>query len=93
MKINILGHRCKICDAVEELIWNVVEENEIAVTIKRVVEDINIVKFGACLTPAVVVENEIMVMGRKPRKEEVLSWIMAERLVEDESDNIECITN
>ena len=93
MEIHILGHRCNFCDAVEEIVRNVVEENEIALTIKRVVEDINIVKFGVCLTPAVVVENEIMVMGRKPRKEEVLSWIMAERLVEDESDDTECITN
>jgi hypothetical protein len=93
MKIYILGHRCKICDAIEELIWNVVEENEIAATIKRVVKDIDIVKFGVCLTPAVVVDNEIKVMGRKPRKEEVLSWIMAERLIMDESDDTECITN
>ena len=82
MKIYILGHHCSICDAVEELVWNVVEENEIAATIKRVVKDVNIVKFGGVITPAVVVGNEIKVMGRKPRKEEVLSWIMAETLAE-----------
>jgi len=93
MKIYILGHRCKICDAVEEFVWNVVEEKEISATITRVVKDINIVKFGACLTPAVVVNNEIKVMGRKPRKEEVLSWIMAERLMTDESDDTECFGN
>jgi len=93
MKIYILGHRCKICDAVEKLVWNVVEEKEISATITRVVKDINIVKFGVCLTPAVVVNNEIKVMGRKPRKEEILSWIMAERPMTDESDDTECFSN
>ena len=90
MKIYILGHRCKICDAVEELVWNVVEENEISATIRRVVRDIDAIKFGVSLTPAVVVESEIKVMGRKPRKEEILSWIMEERQILDELDDTEC---
>ena len=90
MKIYILGHPCRICDTVEELVWNVVEKNEIAATIKRVVKDKNIIKFGVCLTPAVVVEHKIIVMGRIPGKEEVLSWIMAEKATPDESDDREC---
>jgi hypothetical protein len=90
--LYFIGHRCKISDAVEELVWNVVEENEIAATITRIIKDIDIVKFRSCLTPAVIVGNEIKVMGRKPRKEEVLSWIMAERLMPDESGDTECFT-
>jgi predicted DsbA family dithiol-disulfide isomerase len=30
------------------------------------------------LVPAIVIENKIKVMGRKPRKEEILLWIMEE---------------
>ena len=93
MKIYILGHHCKVCDAVEELVRNVVEEKEISATFTRVLNDMDIVKFGVCLTPAVVVNHEIKVMGRKPRKEEVLSWIMEERLLTDESVDTECIAN
>ncbi len=89
MKIYILGHFCRICDTVEEIVWNVVEENEIAATIKRIVKDKNIIKFGVCMTPAVVIEHKIMAMGRKPAKEEVLSWIMAEKVTPDESDSTE----
>jgi hypothetical protein len=87
MKIFILGHHCKICDSVEDLVWNVVEENEIAATIKRLAKDIDIIKFGVHLTPALVVENEIKVIGRKPRKEEVVSWIMSNK--EKQIDDIE----
>ena len=91
MKIYILGHYCKTCDAVEELVRNVVEEIEIAATITRIVKDMDILKFGVCLTPAVVVDNEMKVMGRKPRKEVVLSWVMAERLMTDKSTDTKCI--
>jgi hypothetical protein len=90
MDIIIVGHRCKICDAVEELVCNVWAENEISATIRRVVRDIDAIKLGVFLTPAVVVESEIKVMGRKPRKEEVLSWIVEERQIPDESDDTEC---
>lgn len=87
MKIVILGHHCKICDSVEELVWNVVEENEIAASIKRLANDIDIIKLGVHLTPALVVENEIKIMGRKPRKEEVVSWIVSDK--EKQIDDIE----
>ena len=73
--------------------WNVVEENEIAATIKRIVKDKNIIKFGVCLTPAVVVDHKVKVMGRIPKKEEVLSWIMAEQATLEESDIRESLLN
>jgi predicted DsbA family dithiol-disulfide isomerase len=63
---------------VEELVWNVVEEEEVATTIKRITKNINMIKFGVSLVPAIVIENKIKVMGRKPRKEEILLWIMEE---------------
>ena len=93
MKIYILGHPCRICDAVEELVWNVVEEHEVAATIKRVVKDKNIIKYGVSLTPAVVVEHKIKVMGRIPKKEEVLSWTMAEQATLEVSDIRESLLN
>ncbi len=90
MRIYIIGHRCKICDAVEELVLNVVEENEISATIKRVLSDMDTIKFGISLTPAVIVESEIKVMGRKPQKEEILSWITEKGQSYAVSDNTEC---
>ena len=89
MKIYILGHKCRICDSVEELVWNVVEEKEIAATIKRITKDKNIINFGVYSTPAIVIENKIKVMGRKPAKEEVLLWIMEEIYEQEKLDKIE----
>jgi hypothetical protein len=60
-------------------VWDVLEENEIAAKIRRVTKDTDMIRFGVCLTPAVIVDYEIKVMGRKPRKEEVVSWIMSDK--------------
>ena len=79
MKIYILGYYCEICDSVEEQVWNVVEKNEISATIKRFVQDTDIVKFGVRLTPALIIGDERKVMGRIPQKKEVVSWVMAEK--------------
>ena len=91
MRIYILGHRCRLCDLVEELIWDVVEEKEVAATIKRITQDKNIIKFGVSLVPAIVIENKIKVMGRKPRREEVLFWILEEMNENEKLKKIETV--
>lgn len=79
MKIYVLGHRGAKGDLTEELVWNVIEENQIAATIKRITRDEDISKFGVTLTPAVVVEGEIKAVGKIPEKEEVVFWMMQNR--------------
>lgn len=91
MKIYVLGHRCRICDSLEELVWNVVEENEIAATTKRITKDKNMLKFGVCLAPAIVIEKKIKVVGRKPKKEEMLQWIMEDKIEQEKLEKIDTV--
>ena len=79
MKIYVLAHRCAKGDLTEELVRDVVEEHQIAATIKRITRDENIIKFGVTLTPSVVIEGEIKAMGKIPEREELVSWMMQHR--------------
>lgn len=79
MKISVLAHRCAKGDLTEELVWDVVEETQIAATIKRITRDEDIIKFGVALTPTVVIEGEIKAMGKIPEREELASWMMQHR--------------
>ena len=76
MIIYVLGHRCVKGNLTEELVCNVVAEEQIDATIVRVTRDDKIIKFGVSLTPAVVIDGQVMIMGRIPRRDEVLSWLM-----------------
>ena len=73
------------------LIEDVVEEKEIAATIKRVTKERNIIKYGVSLVPAIVIENKIKVMGRKPKKEEIFFWIMEEINQKEKLKKIETV--
>ena len=75
MKIYILGHRCVKGNLTEELICNVVAEEQIDATIKRVTRDEKIIKFGVSLTPSVIIDGQIKAVGRIPSRDEVLSWL------------------
>ena len=74
MIIYILGHRCVKGNLTEELVTSVVAEKQIDAIIKRVTRDEKIIKFGVSLTPSVVIDGQIKVVGRIPKREEVLSW-------------------
>ena len=80
MIIYILGHRCVKGDLTEELVSNVVSEEQIDATIIRISKDEKIIKFGVNLTPSVVIDGQVKVMGRIPKKDEVLSWLMHEKI-------------
>lgn len=74
MIIYILGHRCVKGDLTEELVCNVVAEEQIDATIIRISKDEKIIKFGVSLTPSVVIDGQVKVMGRIPKRR---SFIMA----------------
>ena len=80
MIIYILGHRCVKGDLTEELVCNVVSEEQIDATIIRISKDEKIIKFGVSLTPSVVIDGQVKVMGRIPKKDEVLSWLMHKKI-------------
>lgn len=71
MKIEILGTGCPKCKATEKIVRNVVEELGKEVDIVKVEDLQQIVDRGVMMTPAVVVDGEIKIVGHVPSPDEI----------------------
>ncbi|MCX7725989.1 MAG: thioredoxin family protein [Chitinispirillaceae bacterium] len=70
-KIEILGTGCPKCKKLFETASEAVKQLCIEAELNKV-EDINeIMKFGVMMTPALVVDGEVKVVGRVPSVEEL----------------------
>ncbi|NLG17346.1 MAG: thioredoxin family protein [Fibrobacter sp.] len=75
-KIQILGTGCPKCKKLYEAALQAAKEASIEAEVTKV-EDINeIIKFGVMMTPALVVDGEVKVVGRVPRPDELKSMIV-----------------
>jgi small redox-active disulfide protein 2 len=71
MKIEILGTGCPKCKATEKIVKKAVEELGIEAEIVKVEDLQEIVDRGVMMTPAVVVDDEVKIVGHTPSVEEV----------------------
>jgi small redox-active disulfide protein 2 len=72
MEIKILGTGCKKCKLLEKLTREVVETNGIQATITKVEDITEIMKYHIMATPALVVNEDVLIKGRVPSASEIL---------------------
>ncbi len=88
--IKVLGTGCPKCKTMTRLVQDVVTENNIDVTIEKVEDIMEIMKFDVMTTPALVIDNVVTVKGRVPSKNEVLKLLQTSNLKEDTANNNRC---
>lgn len=71
MKIEILGTGCAKCRATEKIVKKAVEELGIQAEVVKVEDLQDIINRGVMMTPAVVVDGEIKIVGHQPTVEEI----------------------
>lgn len=71
MDIKILGTGCAKCKTLEKAVRDVVAENNIIATVSKVEDIVEIMKFNVMTTPALVVDNKVVVKGRVPSATEI----------------------
>jgi len=71
MKIEILGTGCPKCKATEKIIRQVVGELGKDVEIIKIEDLQEIVNRGVMMTPAVVVDGEVKIVGHVPSTDEI----------------------
>lgn len=71
MEIKVLGTGCSKCKTLMETTEQVVSELGIDATVSKVEDFIKIMEFGVMTTPALVVDGEVVVKGRAPKKDEI----------------------
>jgi small redox-active disulfide protein 2 len=71
MEIKILGPGCPKCKTLEKMTREVVEKNGIQATITKVEDIMEIMKYGIMSTPAIVVDEKVVMKGRVPTSDEI----------------------
>jgi small redox-active disulfide protein 2 len=66
MKIKILGTGCAKCELLAEQTEQAVRELELDAEIEKVTEINDILEFGVMMTPALVVDGSVKVVGKVP---------------------------
>jgi small redox-active disulfide protein 2 len=77
MLIKILGTGCAKCQRLEQLTREVVAELGIDAQFDHVRDMPAIMAYPVMSTPALVIDEEVMVFGRMPSKQEIAGWVKA----------------
>ncbi len=71
MEIKILGPGCPKCKTLDKITREVLEQNGIDATVTKVEDIMEIMKYGVMSTPALVVDEKVVIKGRLPSQEEL----------------------
>jgi small redox-active disulfide protein 2 len=71
MDIKVLGTGCAKCKSLEKLTREVVEKNGINATITKVEDITEIMKYHILATPALVVNDKVVIKGYVPSSSEI----------------------
>ncbi len=73
--IQVLGPGCAKCQKVYENARAAADELGLQIQVEKIT-DINVITgFGVMMTPALVVDGEVKVVGKVPSVEEIKQWL------------------
>ena len=79
MKIEVLGTGCTTCNTAEAVVKEAVAKSGVDAQVIKVSDRVEIAKAGVLITPAVIVDGQVMIMGKIPEIDDVLNWIRVMR--------------
>ena len=71
MNIKVLGTGCAKCMALEKTVNEVIKEMDLDVTVEEVKDMSRILEYPILTTPGLVINEEVVLFGRVPKKDEV----------------------
>ncbi len=77
MDIKILGTGCVNCKNLETLTHAALDELGLTVEIDEVTDPAEIVSWGVMSTPALVIDDEVVLSGRVPPADQIKQLLMA----------------
>ena len=75
MKIEILGPGCDKCYYARRLVESVLKEMNVQADVRAITDMREILDYAIMVTPAVIIDDEEVLVGRVPTREEVRRWI------------------
>lgn len=74
--IKILGTGCPNCVTTEKIVTEVVKELNVDAKIIKVTEIMDIMMYDVMSTPAVVIDEKVVIKGRIPSKQEITAFLV-----------------
>ncbi len=74
-KIKVLGTGCPKCIQTTQVITDAVNQSGVEASIEKVEDIMEIMKYNVMSTPAVVINDEIVIKGRVPSVKEVVELL------------------
>jgi small redox-active disulfide protein 2 len=81
MEIKVLGVGCPRCHALEKSVIDSLAELDIAAAVIKVTDINDIISYGIVNTPALVINEKVIISGRIPAKEEIKELIIRNQSV------------
>ena len=75
LSIKVLGGGCKNCHALEERAKEVIEELKLDGNVSLVTDKDKIVSYGVAMTPALVINEEVVSAGKVLSKDKIANLI------------------
>ena len=74
-EIKVLGTGCANCNTTLKLIEEVAAEKGVAITLSKVEDLPEIMRYGVMLTPGVVVDGKVVHAGGIPARAKIAGWL------------------
>ncbi|MDD4588685.1 MAG: thioredoxin family protein [Heliobacteriaceae bacterium] len=78
MKIEVLGTGCAKCTQLEKDVRKALAELGVAADVSKVQDIKKIMAYKVMFTPALVIDGEVKIAGRLPRKDELHKYLKGE---------------
>jgi len=74
--VKILGSGCSKCKTLNAKVLELVARNNLPVTVEKVEDLMEIMKYGILSTPGLVINGKVKSAGAVPKDEQILAWII-----------------
>lgn len=91
--IKVLGTGCPKCKTTIQLIEELISENNLDFTVEKVDDIMKIMEYNVMSTPAVVINEKIVIKGRVPSKAEILELLKDGNTDKNETESGCCGSN
>jgi small redox-active disulfide protein 2 len=84
--VKILGTGCPKCKITTAIVTEVVKDNNLDATVVKVEDIMEIMEYNVMSTPAVVIDEVVVIKGRVPSKDEIFELLKTDNPDSDISD-------
>jgi small redox-active disulfide protein 2 len=74
LSIKVLGTGCPNCKRLEAEARAALDEGQVEYQLEKVTEYPDIMAYGVMQTPALVINEQVVSVGRIPKRKQILDW-------------------